>query len=262
MQNVFPSLPQQFMHPSIHHDHAVKRMLYPKPKVLMMFRPLLQSFTCLPPFSVEEAEERGKPTSPFRTVDALKKKPTAPTPDTRLSDSCICAANGWHRQVRNCAWPCARNTMPAAVVKDGTVTPKFRQGKISPPFLTAKFSPRNSPLAKFSPPPVDGRRRSSEVVRLCSCVDGCRGMSSIVEGCESSRGVTAVDSPGVVPVLLTGVRGCEESWEVGQRLKGQRLLHQEPRWRTQTAETKTARQTIGRLGKWKPRTPNIPKPNA
>ena len=43
--------------------------------------------------------------------------------------------------------------MPAAVVKDGTVTPKFRQGKISPPFLTAKFSPRNSPLAK-SPPPV------------------------------------------------------------------------------------------------------------
>ena len=42
--------------------------------------------------------------------------------------------------------------MPAAVVKDGTVTPKFRQGKISPPFLTAKFSPRNSPLAKFSPP--------------------------------------------------------------------------------------------------------------
>ena len=44
--------------------------------------------------------------------------------------------------------------MPAAVVKDGTVTPKFRQGKISPPFLTAKFSPRNSPLAKFPPPPV------------------------------------------------------------------------------------------------------------
>ena len=43
--------------------------------------------------------------------------------------------------------------MPAAVVKDGTVTPKFRQGKISPPFLTAKFSPRNSPLAKFPPPP-------------------------------------------------------------------------------------------------------------
>ena len=43
--------------------------------------------------------------------------------------------------------------MPAAVVKDGTVTPKFRQGKISPPFLTAKFSPQNSPLAK-SPPPV------------------------------------------------------------------------------------------------------------
>ena len=42
--------------------------------------------------------------------------------------------------------------MPAAVVKDGTVTPKFRQGKISPPFLTAKFSPRNSPLAKISPP--------------------------------------------------------------------------------------------------------------
>ena len=43
--------------------------------------------------------------------------------------------------------------MPAAVVKDGTVTPKFRQGKISPPFLTAKFSPQNSPLAKFPPPP-------------------------------------------------------------------------------------------------------------
>ena len=42
--------------------------------------------------------------------------------------------------------------MPAAVVKDGTVTPKFRQGKISAPFLTAKFSPRNSPLAKFPPP--------------------------------------------------------------------------------------------------------------
>ena len=49
VQNVFPSLPQQFMHPSIHHDHAVKRMLYPKPKVLMMFRPPLQSFTCPPP---------------------------------------------------------------------------------------------------------------------------------------------------------------------------------------------------------------------
>ena len=31
--------------------------------------------------------------------------------------------------------------MPAAVVKDGTVTPKFRQGKISPPFLTAKPPP-------------------------------------------------------------------------------------------------------------------------
>ena len=29
---------------------------------------------------------------------------------------------------------------------------KIRQGKISPPFLTAKFSPRNSPLAKFSLP--------------------------------------------------------------------------------------------------------------
>ena len=29
---------------------------------------------------------------------------------------------------------------------------KFRQGKISPPFLTAKFSLRNSPLAKFSLP--------------------------------------------------------------------------------------------------------------
>ena len=42
--------------------------------------------------------------------------------------------------------------MPAAVVKHGTVTPKFRQGKISPLFLTAKFSPRNSPLTKFSPP--------------------------------------------------------------------------------------------------------------
>mmetsp|Transcript_870 Transcript_870/g.1562 ORF Transcript_870/g.1562 Transcript_870/m.1562 type:complete len:226 (+) Transcript_870:359-1036(+) len=48
VQNVFPSLPQQFMHPSIHHDHAVKRMLYPKPKVLMMFRLPLQSFTCPP----------------------------------------------------------------------------------------------------------------------------------------------------------------------------------------------------------------------
>ena len=31
--------------------------------------------------------------------------------------------------------------MPAAVVKDGTVMPKCRQGKISPLFLTAKFSP-------------------------------------------------------------------------------------------------------------------------
>ena len=31
--------------------------------------------------------------------------------------------------------------MPAAVVKDGTVTPKFRQGKISTPFLTAKSPP-------------------------------------------------------------------------------------------------------------------------
>ena len=94
-------------------------------------------------------------------------------------------------------------------------------------------------------------------------------MLTVVEGCQAllrvvkARGaLTAVDGPGVVPVLWTGVRGCEESWEVGQRLKGQRLLHQEPRWRTQTAETKTARQTIGRLGKWKPRTPNIPKPNA
>ena len=45
--------------------------------------------------------------------------------------------------------------MPAAVVKDGTVMPKFRQGKISPPFLTAKFSPRNSPLAKFPSPLYD-----------------------------------------------------------------------------------------------------------
>ena len=35
--------------------------------------------------------------------------------------------------------------MPAAVVKDGTVTPKFRQGKISPPFLTAKFTPGEIP---------------------------------------------------------------------------------------------------------------------
>ena len=35
--------------------------------------------------------------------------------------------------------------------KDGTVTPKFRQGKFSPLFLTAKFSPRNNPLTKFSP---------------------------------------------------------------------------------------------------------------
>ena len=42
--------------------------------------------------------------------------------------------------------------MLAAVVKDGIVELKFRQGKISLPFLTAKFSPRNSPLAK-SPRP-------------------------------------------------------------------------------------------------------------
>ena len=35
--------------------------------------------------------------------------------------------------------------MPAAVVKDGTVMPKFRQGKISPLFLTAKFSPGEIP---------------------------------------------------------------------------------------------------------------------
>ena len=42
--------------------------------------------------------------------------------------------------------------MPAAVVKDGTVMPKFRQGKFSPLFLTAKFSPRNSPLANPPPP--------------------------------------------------------------------------------------------------------------
>ena len=41
--------------------------------------------------------------------------------------------------------------MPAAVVKDGTVMPKFRQGKISPPFLTAKFSPGEIP-----PPPLYG----------------------------------------------------------------------------------------------------------
>ena len=53
--------------------------------------------------------------------------------------------------------------MPAAVVKDGTVTPKFRQGKISPPFLTAKFSPRNSPLAKISHP------RGSSYILLGIC---------------------------------------------------------------------------------------------
>ena len=44
--------------------------------------------------------------------------------------------------------------MPAAVVKDGTVTPKFRQGKISPPFLTAKFSPAKFSPGESSPPPV------------------------------------------------------------------------------------------------------------
>ena len=54
--------------------------------------------------------------------------------------------------------------MPAAVVEDGTVTPKFRQGKISPPLLTAKISPRNSPVAKFPPPPcmVEGRPSRTE----------------------------------------------------------------------------------------------------
>ena len=71
--------------------------------------------------------------------------------------------------------------MPAAVVKDGTVAPKFRQGKISPPFLTAKFSPRNSPLAKFPPPPVcdtwlvGGRRMmlsisSADMLAICICI--------------------------------------------------------------------------------------------
>ena len=62
VQNVFPSLPQHFMHPCIHHDHAVKRMLYPKPKVLMMFRPPLQSFTCPPPpFSVQDDTSQDAP---------------------------------------------------------------------------------------------------------------------------------------------------------------------------------------------------------
>ena len=51
--------------------------------------------------------------------------------------------------------------MPAAVVKDGTVTPKFRQGKISPPFLTAKFSPRNSP------PPCN-THKDSWILKACS----------------------------------------------------------------------------------------------
>ena len=41
--------------------------------------------------------------------------------------------------------------MPKAVVKDGAVTPIFHQVKLLPSFLAAKFSPRNSPLAK-SPP--------------------------------------------------------------------------------------------------------------
>ena len=53
--------------------------------------------------------------------------------------------------------------MPAAVVKDGTVTPKFRQGKISPPFLTAKFSPGEIP-----PPPVAISRCSSWGVKFNS----------------------------------------------------------------------------------------------
>ena len=44
--------------------------------------------------------------------------------------------------------PFSRNTMPAAVVKYASVTPKF-----SPPFLTAKWSPRNSAPDEIAPPP-------------------------------------------------------------------------------------------------------------
>ena len=52
---------------------------------------------------------------------------------------------------------------------------KFRQGKISPPFLTAKFSLRNSPLAQFSLPLYHAMPRAAasgyDLVRKAS---GCR----------------------------------------------------------------------------------------
>ena len=67
--------------------------------------------------------------------------------------SCVCARNGWLRRVRRRAWPFSGNIMPAAVARYGTVPPKLRQGKMSPPFLTAKFSRRNPSKAK-APPPV------------------------------------------------------------------------------------------------------------
>ena len=66
--------------------------------------------------------------------------------------------------------------MPADVVKDGTVMPKFRQGKISPLFLTAKFSPRNSPLAKSPPPP-----RVTDVCTGMVLIFGPIWLSSIID---------------------------------------------------------------------------------
>ena len=46
--------------------------------------------------------------------------------------------------------------MLAAMVKDGIVAPEFCEGKIFPPFLTMKISPRNSPVANPPPPCMYG----------------------------------------------------------------------------------------------------------
>ena len=93
--------------------------------------------------------------------------------------------------------------MPAAVVKDGTVTPKFRQGKISPPFLMAKFSPGEIP-----PPPVR------------------EGFSGCLVDLGDAMGMPG---KGAVPGYQEGRAGADRRLEVGLLSVGWRGRQTSPR---------------------------------
>ena len=103
--------------------------------------------------------------------------------------------------------------MPAAVVKDGTGTPKVRQKKFSPAFLTPKFSLRNSALANITPPPPPCMRR-----RRGECFPALGATGASCTGCGATAHVDEVAQRAPHPLHLPGVR--PRPWGARPSLRG------------------------------------------